>query len=85
MVPGRSNGVYLPTALVVLEVLSPQDETFNKFGFYHAHGVDEILVAEPSERTVVCWAREKSEYLPTTRSKVLKISMAAVQADVRWP
>ena len=78
-------GVYLPTALVVLEVLSPQDETFNKFGFYHAHGVDEILVAEPSERTVVCWAPEKSEYPPTTRSKVLKISMAAVQADVRWP
>lgn len=78
-------GVYLPSALVVLEVLSPQDETFNKFGFYHIHGVDEILVADPSERTVACWARHGTEYQPATRSEVLKVSMAAVQADVRWP
>jgi len=78
-------GVYLPSAVMVLEVLSPQDETFHKFGFYHAHGVGEVLVADPSERTVACWVRASSEYLPALRSDVLNVSMAAVQAEVRWP
>lgn len=78
-------GVYLPSALMVLEVLSPQDETFHKFGFYHAHDVREILVADPAERTVACWVLEGSQYVPASRSDVLDVSMATVQVEVRWP
>jgi Uma2 family endonuclease len=39
--------VYLATAEIVVEILSPGDDTYAKFGFYAAHGVREIIVAGP--------------------------------------
>ena len=36
---------YMPTAALVVEVLSPCDETFKKFGFYAVHAVDEVWLA----------------------------------------
>ena len=44
--------VYLPTAAVVVEVVSPRDETYAKLPFYAARGVDEVLVVDPALRRV---------------------------------
>jgi Uma2 family endonuclease len=44
--------VYLPTAALVLEVVSPGDETWEKLGFYAAHGVEELLIVDPQEKAV---------------------------------
>ncbi len=44
--------VYLDTAAVVVEILSPDDETYDKFPFYAAHGVDEVLVVDADEHRV---------------------------------
>jgi hypothetical protein len=32
--------VYVPTAALVVEIISPDDNTWEKLGFYAAHGVD---------------------------------------------
>ena len=36
--------VYVPTAAAVIEIESPDDETWDKFGFYAERAVDEVLV-----------------------------------------
>jgi hypothetical protein len=52
-------GVWVPTAALVVEIVSPDDETYEKLPFYAAHGVEEILVAEPGRRRCGAggWAR----------------------------
>lgn len=44
------DAVYVPTAALVLEVVSPDDETWEKVGFYSAHGVGELLIVDPQKR-----------------------------------
>jgi Uma2 family endonuclease len=39
-------------AEVVVELLSPGDETYDKLDFYADLGVGEVLVVHPAERTV---------------------------------
>jgi Uma2 family endonuclease len=41
-----------PTAALVGEIISPGDETWEKMPFYHAHGVEEVLVVDLAQRTV---------------------------------
>lgn len=70
---------------VAVEVLSPHDETFEKFSFYAAHHVDEILVADPDARTVQCWRLTGGSYLSADRSTVLGVSCADLAAAIAWP
>lgn len=49
---GRPSGVWLPTAALVVEIVSPGDESWEKLPFYARHWVDEILIVEPHERAV---------------------------------
>lgn len=77
------DGVYATTAAVVVEIRSPDDETFEKFGFYAAADVEEVIVAEPSTRTVGCFDPATGEARPV--SLVLGADMAVVTAAVSWP
>ncbi len=49
--PGAA-GVWHATAAVVVEILSPGDESPQKLPFYAEHDVDEVLLVDPAERTV---------------------------------
>lgn len=49
--PGAED-VYLATAALVVEIVSPDDKTWEKLGFYAAHGVDELLIVHGQERRV---------------------------------
>jgi hypothetical protein len=69
----------------VIEVLSPDDETFQKFGFYAAHGVDELWVVDPLERTVRMWALREGAYEGAGASGLLGMTAAEVVAGVDWP
>jgi hypothetical protein len=53
----RSSQLYAPTALMVGEIRSPDDETYAKFPFYAACEVGEIVVVDPADRSVLafCW------------------------------
>jgi Uma2 family endonuclease len=49
-----------PAAVVVVEILSPGDETYDKLDWYAAGGVDEVLVVDPESRRAEVFARRGS-------------------------
>ena len=81
----ESDSTYLPTAAVVVEIVSPGDESWEKLSFYAAHGVDEVVVADPSDRSLVWMEREGEGYRRVERSAQLDIDVADVVAQIDWP
>ena len=80
------NALYVPTAVMVLEVLSPDDETFAKFDFYAERSVSEILVGHPRERWARCWRQAAGGgYTEVDHSRVMDIAMGELSAQIRWP
>ena len=82
--PG-ADAVYLPTAALVLEIVSPGDESWEKLGFYAARGVAEWLSVDPQERTVSWMALEGSEYKHLKRSRVIELGAAELAERIDWP
>lgn len=77
--------VYLDTAAVVIEIVSPGDETYDKLPFYAAQGVDEILVVDPAERHVQVLVLAGDHYQDVEGSTVLGIQAGDLKAAIRWP
>ena len=77
--------VYFPTAAVVVEVVSPDDETFEKLPFYAAHGVEEVVVAEPEEKRVRVLSLADGNYEERATSALLGVSAAEIARAVHWP
>lgn len=82
---GLPAATWVATAAVVVEVVSPDDETYDKFGFYARHGVDELVVADPAERSVTLWRRDGDAFVPAEASGLLAVSAAGLTAALRWP
>jgi hypothetical protein len=80
-----ADAVYLDTAAVVVEILSPDDETYEKFPFYAAHAVDEVLVIDPEARRVRIFALGAGDYGETDSSALLGVDAGALTAAIRWP
>lgn len=76
---------FVPTAAVVVENLSPDDETFTKFAFYATHHVDELLVADPVGRRLRVWQLVDGRYVETGRSALLGVTADDLTAQVSWP
>jgi Uma2 family endonuclease len=81
--PGAAE-MWHPTAALVLEVLSPEDETWQKLPFYAAHHVDELLIADPAERAIHWLALSDGEYHPTERSAVIDLGPTALAEQIDW-
>jgi Uma2 family endonuclease len=79
------SALYLPTAAIVVEVVSPDDESYEKFGFYAAHGVEELIYADPQLRSVRIWALRDGEYAETGESALLGVTAARLAGDIDWP
>ena len=73
------------TAALVVENVSPGDESWQKFMFYAAHEVDEVVIVEPRDRSVRWFRREGREYEPVEHSSLLDISVADVVGQIDWP
>lgn len=80
-----SNSVWVDTAAMVIEVVSPGDESWEKFEFYAAHGVDEVLIADPAERTISIFVRSGTAYDRTDRSQLLAVSAQELHDSIEWP
>ena len=78
-------GLYSPSAAIVVEILSGGDATPEKLPFYAAHGVEEVIVVDPDERAVRWLALDAGEYRATERSAVLDLAVADVADRVDWP
>ena len=78
--------VYARTAELVVEIVSPDDKTWEKLGFYAAHRVGELLIVDPQERAVQWLALGPSgEYGPVEISAVIPLGPDELAERIDWP
>lgn len=82
--PGAS-GVWLPTAALIVEVVSPGDETWDKLGFYAKHQVDEVLIVDLDNRRVDWLVRVGDRYEPVERSGLIELGRDELSELINWP
>ncbi|PWJ55101.1 Endonuclease, Uma2 family (restriction endonuclease fold) [Quadrisphaera granulorum] len=84
---GEPSQLYYASAALVIEVLSPRDETFAKFGFYAARGVEEVWVVDPLTRSVRIWQLDPTtvDYRETGSSDLLGLTATSVAEQLAWP
>lgn len=75
---------YFDTASLVVEVVSPGDDSWRKFDFYAAHDVDEVLIADPDTSRLHWFRLVDGRYEPTDRSEVLDVAVTEIHAAVDW-
>jgi Uma2 family endonuclease len=77
--------VYLPTAALVVEIVSPGDESWAKLPFYAAHGVDEVLIVDSQERAVHWLGMQQGAYEPLQRSALMDLGPEQLAGQIAWP
>ncbi len=82
--PGAA-GIWHATAALVVEILSPDDETWQKLPFFAAHQVDEVLIVDHAERTVTWLGLRHGEYEPVDRSGLIALGPSELAAQIDWP
>jgi hypothetical protein len=82
--PGAS-GAWHATAALVVEILSPDDETWQKLPFFADHHVDEVLIVDPAKRTVAWLGLRDGEYERLDRSRLIDLGPAELAALINWP
>ena len=81
----RSGATYFDTAALVVEILSPNDETFAKLPFYADHAVDEVVIVDPHSRSVRWLGLSGREYVDIDRSSVIALGPDALIQGIDWP
>ena len=83
----RSGGleIWNPTAAIVVEVVSPGDESRLKFAFYHRAGIEEVLIVDPDARTVEWFVRGPDAFRPADGSELLAMTAEDLVAAIDWP
>lgn len=76
---------WVPTAAVVVEILSPDDETWEKLPFYARAQVDEVLVIDRENRQVTWLCRHGDSYDQVPSSLLLGVSSATLTQPINWP
>lgn len=82
--PGTS-GTWLHTAALVVEIVSPGDETWQKLPFYAAHDVEELLILDPEQRTVHWLALTNGKYSPIEHSNLIDLGREQLAELIVWP
>jgi Uma2 family endonuclease len=78
--------VYVPTAALVVEIVSPGDDSWNKLPFYAAHNVDELLIVDPQEHRVHWLGLQgDGDYRPIERSTLVELGAAELAERIDWP
>ncbi len=81
----RLRGVWHHTAALVVEIVSPNDESWQKLPFYAAHNVDEVLIVDPAKRSVHWLGLRDGEYEPTEHSALIELSPGELAEQIDWP
>jgi Uma2 family endonuclease len=82
---GSPKTTFVPTAALVVESASPDDETWNKIDFYAAHLVDELLIVDPRKRSGTWLVLGTDGYTEQDSSRLLGVSSFDVAAQIDWP
>ena len=84
LVRDRIDHLFVPTAALVIEIRSPNDESWEKLPFYAAHGVDEVLIVDPESREVHWLRLADSAYVTTESSGLIDFSADELRAALVW-
>jgi Uma2 family endonuclease len=76
--------VFYPAAALVIEIVSPGDESWGKLDFYASHGVEEVLIVDPHEKTVSWLGLDGAEYKHLKRSRVIELGKADLAEQIDW-
>lgn len=76
---------WVPTAALVVEIVSPDDESWQKLEFYAVHQVDEVVIVDPADRSITWLALAGTTYTAIERSGVLDVAAAEVAESIGWP
>ncbi len=81
----QPRGVWQRTAALVIEIVSPGDESWAKLPFYAAHDVDEVLIIDPREHSVAWLGLTDGEYRPIERSGLIDLGSDQLAGQINWP
>lgn len=81
----REMAAFLSTAAIVVEVVSPGDESYAKADFYFARGVEEMLVVDPQRQVVEWYTRGADGFARTGASALLDLDEATLHGEIDWP
>jgi Uma2 family endonuclease len=81
--PG-AHGTWLPTAALVVEIVSPGDETWEKLPFYASHNVDEVLIVDPLKRTVTWLGLAGESYSELSHSSLVEFDAERLAEQIEW-
>ena len=76
--------IFVPTALIAVEVLSPTERKTAKFDFFAGRGVGEVWLAEPRNQSVEVYVLRDGSYAAAETSPLFGRTCAEL-ADFRWP
>lgn len=76
---------WFETAAMVIEIESPDDETWQKLDFYAERSVEEVVIVSPERREVTWLALQRGSYVQVSCSGVVGSGPAELQAAIDWP
>jgi Uma2 family endonuclease len=76
---------WVPTAAIAVEILSPEDQTWEKLPFYAVHKVAELLILDPSSHAVTWLALLDGEYRAIDRSEIIDLGPFELAKRIDWP
>jgi Uma2 family endonuclease len=78
--------LYNPTAALVIEILSPGDDTWKKLPFYASHHVNELLIVDPDQRSITWLALGADRsYHEVPGSALIDLTASELAARIDWP
>jgi len=80
-----AHGTWHPTAALVVGIVSPGDESWEKLPFYAAHDVDEVLIVDPAKRSVDWLGLHEGEYRSIERSGLVDLGAGELVERIDWP
>jgi Uma2 family endonuclease len=81
----RRDTTWNPTAALIVEIVSPGDESREKLQFYAAHHVEEALIVDPQRQTVSWLELAGAEYRPIERSALVDLAVGDLLERIDWP
>ncbi len=82
----RTDEIWLDDAAIVVEILSPHDESWEKFEHYARFGVVEIFIVDPDVETVQIFVRSDDDtgFAAEQSSSLLGIAAADLTSRLDW-
>jgi hypothetical protein len=79
------DAVWVPNAVLVGEIESADDETWEKLSFYASLGVEEVVVVSAERRSVTWLILEAGDYARSAGSALLGPESASLVDWIKWP